>query len=130
FAEATRTNYSEALALIAKERPDGFIVAQNPASWFNRHTIIAFALQHRIPAMFQDREAVDDGGLMSYSVNYQDLWRRAAGYIDRIFKGEKPGELPIQQPTKFELVINLKTAKAIGIDVPPLVLAQADVVIE
>jgi putative tryptophan/tyrosine transport system substrate-binding protein len=130
FAEATPTNYADALALIAKERPDGFIVAANPASWFNRHTIIAFALQHRVPAMFQDRELVDDGGLMSYSVNYPDLWRRVAGYIDRIFKGEKPGELPIQQPTNFELVINLKTARAIGLEIPAPVLAQAAEVIE
>jgi len=130
FAEATRTNFADALGLIAKERPDGFIVAQNPASWFNRHTIIAFSLQHRIPAMFPDRESVVEGGLMSYSMSYPDVWRRVAGYIDRILKGEKPGELPIQQPAKFELVINLKTAKAIGLDVPPLALAQADAVIE
>lgn len=130
LAEATRTNFADALALIANERPDCFIVAQNPASWFNRHSIIAASLQHRIPAMFPDRESADDGGLMSYAVSYPDIWRQVAGYIDRILKGEKPGELPIQQPTKFELVINLKTAKAIGLDVPPVVLAQADVVIE
>ena len=130
FAEATRSDYSEAFALIAKERPDAFIVAQNPASWFHRHSIIAFALQHRVPAMFQSRELVDDGGLMSYSVDYPDNWRRVAGYIDRILKGEKPGELPIQQPTKFELVINLKTARAIGLEMPAIVLAQADEVVE
>jgi putative ABC transport system substrate-binding protein len=80
--------------------------------------------------MFPDGEAVDDGGLMSYAVSYPDIWRQVAGYIDRILKGEKPGELPIQQPSKFELIINLKTAKAIGLDVPPIVLAQADTVIE
>jgi len=82
------------------------------------------------PAMFPDRESVEEGGLMSYSVSYPDVWRRVAGYIDGILKGEKPGELPIQQPAKFELVINLKTAKAIGLDVPPFALAQADAVIE
>ena len=92
--------------------------------------MLDFALQNRLPAMYAAPEFVDGGGLMSYAPNYGDQFRRAAIYVDKILKGAKPGDLPVEQPTKFELVVNLKTAKQIGLTSPPNVLARADRVIK
>jgi ABC-type uncharacterized transport system substrate-binding protein len=127
-AEHTLTNYTDAFALMAKERPDALVVSANPAA--NPKAIIDFASEHRMPAIYPWRQYVLDGGLMSYGIDLQDQYHRSAGYVDRILKGENPAELPIQQPTKFELVVNLKTAKAIGVEIPAPVLAQAAEVIE
>jgi putative ABC transport system substrate-binding protein len=92
--------------------------------------IIKLAAQHRLPAVYNSRYWIAEGGLVSYGADVLDQYRRTAGYIDRILKGEKPADLPVQAPTKYELVVNLKTAKALGLTIPPSVLARADEVIE
>ena len=102
----------------------------NPVGFANRAQIVSFAQRNRLPSMFPTKEYVDSGGLMSYGPSLVDLFRRAAGYVDKILKGAKPADLPVQQPTKFELVINLKTAKALGLTIPPSLLLRADQVIE
>jgi putative tryptophan/tyrosine transport system substrate-binding protein len=108
----------------------GLIVTGSPAATVHRALIIGLAARHRLPAVYHSRFYVPSGGLVAYGPDFVEEFRRAAAYVDRILKGEKPADLPVQAPTKFELVINLKTAKAIGLDVPPPLIARADEVIE
>jgi putative ABC transport system substrate-binding protein len=96
----------------------------------HRGLIVALAAQHELPAVYYDRMFISAGGLISYGPDILDQYRRAAGYVDRVLRGEKPADLPVQAPVKYELVLNLKTAKTLGLDVPPTLLARADEVIE
>ena len=108
---------------------DGLIVT-GQMNQIQRDRIIGLAARYRLPAVYPFRRFATDGGLISYGVDQADLYRRAAGYVDRILKGAKPADLPVQAPTKYELIINMKTAKALGLDIPPMLLARADKVIE
>jgi ABC-type uncharacterized transport system substrate-binding protein len=108
----------------------GLITTGSPLAAFHRDLIITLTARHKLPAVYFERTFVTAGGLVSYGPDFVDQFRRAASYVDRILKGEKPADLPVQAPTKYELVINLKTAKALGLDVPPTLLARADEVIE
>ena len=119
-----------AVAAFARSANGGLIVTGSASATVHRDLIITLAARHKLPAVYSDRSFVTAGGLISYGPDLVDQYRRAAGYVDRILKGEKPADLPVQAPTKYELVINLKTAKALGLDVPPTLLARADEVIE
>jgi ABC-type uncharacterized transport system substrate-binding protein len=130
--EVNRTeNFDRAFSAITKDRAQALIVpAPNPVGFANRAQIASFAQKNKLPSIYGQNEYVDAGGLMSYGPNNTDLWRRAATFVDKILKGAKPADLPVEQPMKFELVINLKTAKQIGLTIPPNVLARADKVIK
>src|SRR5262249_47325605 len=119
-----------AVAAFARSPNGGLITTAASAANVFRDLIIKLALQHKLPTVFYERSFVAAGGLVSYGTNFVDQYRRAAGYVDRILKGEKPADLPVQAPTKYELAINLKSAKALGLTVPPALLARADEVIE
>ena len=119
-----------AITAFAHSPNGGLIVTGSALVGIHRHLIIALAARHKLPAVYVERTYVAAGGLVSYGSDFLDQYRRAASYVDRILKGEKPADLPVQQPTKYELVINLKTAKALGLDIPPTLLARADEVIE
>jgi len=105
-------------------------VTASAAATLHRDLIITLAARHKLPAVYSERSFVAAGGLISYGADYIDQYRKAAGYVDRVLKGEKPADLPVQAPTKYETVLNLKTAKALGLDVPAIVLTRADEVIE
>jgi putative ABC transport system substrate-binding protein len=113
-----------------KQRADAVMVLSSPVVTFHRKKVAELAARNRIPAIYQVRDSVEAGGLLTYGVSITDLWRRSATYVDKILKGAKPADLPVEQPTKFELVINLKAAKQIGLTIPPNVLARADRVIK
>jgi putative ABC transport system substrate-binding protein len=115
---------------VADEPRSGLVVLPDPLFGARRANITALALQRRLPAMYPLRFWASEGGLISYGVDQLDLYRRTATYVDRILKGEAPGDLPVQQPTKFELAVNLRTAKAIGLTIPETFLSRADEVIE
>ena len=128
--EAPDLDYDRAFATILGERVDALFVIMSPILTRDRKQIVDRAAKHRLPAIYEWREHVEVGGLMSYGGSIVDLSRRVAAYVDRILKGAKPGELPVEQPTKFELVINAKTAKTLGLTLPPSLLARADQIIE
>jgi putative ABC transport system substrate-binding protein len=119
-----------AFAAMQRERAQALVVQITPFSADNARRIVELAAQHRLPAMYDVRSFVDAGGLVSYGPSLPEMFRRAAFYVDRILKGAKPADLPIEQPTKFEMVINLKTASALGLSIPQSLLVRADQVIE
>jgi ABC-type uncharacterized transport system substrate-binding protein len=122
--------FAGAFAAMTRERADAFFGAAGILTFEHRDSIVNLAAESRIPAMWGHRQFVEAGGLMSYAVNFYDQVRRAAGYVDQILKGAKPGDLSVQQPTKFEFILNLKTARTLGLSLPPAPLALADEVIE
>jgi ABC-type uncharacterized transport system substrate-binding protein len=124
------SDIDQAIDSFAQEPGGGLIAPPDSTTLPHRDLILVLAARHCLPAVYPYRFFLTSGGLMSYGMDYADVFRRAAEYVDRILKGEKPGDLPVQLPTKYELVINLKTAKALGLEVPPTLLARADEVIE
>jgi putative ABC transport system substrate-binding protein len=129
-AVANADDLPEAFAQFQREGAQALIVQVNPLTLQHRPKVVELAAQQRLPAMYEVRSFVDDTGLVSYGPDLTEMYRRAAAYVDRIFKGAKPGDLAIEQPTKFELVINLKTAKALGLTIPQSLLLRADEVIQ
>ena len=129
-AEALPNDYASAFASITQAGVQAIFVGGTAVNSANRHLIVDFAARSHLPAIYHNRQFIDVGGLISYGVDFLDLFRRAAGYVDQILKGTKPADLPVEQPTKFELVINLKTAKALGLTMPQSLLLRADEVIE
>jgi putative ABC transport system substrate-binding protein len=129
-AVRSATEYDEAFVAIVQEHADGVLVLSTPLFIAGAKRLAELAITHKIPSLFGPKQHVQVGGLMSYSPDRADLWRRCAIYVDKILKGAKPADLPVQRPTKFELVINLKTAKVIGLAVPPSFILRADEVIE
>ena len=131
FIDVRTTNdFAPAFEAASRERAEAVLVGIDGLTQANRHLIAELAAKHRIPTAYPAREFAEAGGLLSYGVSYPDLYRRAASYVDRIFKGEAPGNLPIEQPVRFELVINLKTARELRFSIPPTMLTRADEVIE
>jgi putative ABC transport system substrate-binding protein len=126
----SENDLADAFEAARRQGPDALVAVEDPLTLSNRKLIADSAASQQLPAIYGLREFAAAGGLMSYGANLADLYRRAAAYVDKILKGAKPADLPVQQPTKFDFVINLKTAKALGIEIPPTVLARADEVIE
>ena len=129
-AEHEPTGYADVFARLLRDRPHALFVPLNAPAFTHRQLLADFAAEHRLPGMYPYRWNVEAGGLMSYGSDTTDLYRRAAGHVDRILKGAKPADLAVEQPTKFEMVINMKTARALGLTISPVFLAQADEVIE
>jgi ABC-type uncharacterized transport system substrate-binding protein len=123
-------DFDGAFEAVLKERAQALTTAAGPVISINQQRIVAFAAKNRLPAIYPYSEIIDAGGLMFYGMSFSDFFRRAATYVDKILKGAKPADLPVEQPTKFEFVINLITAKQIGVTIPPNVLARADRVIK
>ena len=124
------TEYESAFRAIVEERANAVLVLSTPLFIAGAKRLAELSLAHKLPSLFGPKHHVEAGGLMSYSPDRADLWRRGALYVDKILRGIDPADLPVQQPTKFELAINLKTAKAIGLSIPPSLLTRADEVIE
>jgi len=127
---ASRSEFEDAFAVIAAGQADALFVSNSAVSFLHRRLILEFALKRGIAGVYPFREFAEDGGLLTYGVDLRDMVRRSTIYLDRILKGARPGDLPVEQPTKFELLINLKTAKALGLTIPPSLLQRADQVIE
>ena len=123
-------NFEEAFSMMSREQVAGFVAVATPPTLSHRDRLAELAREHRLPSMFETRENVEAGGFMSYAPDFRDMTRLAATYIDKILKGAKPADLPVEQAAKYQLVINLKAAKALGLEVPPTLLARADEVIE
>jgi putative ABC transport system substrate-binding protein len=130
FEARDPSQLDSALSRMEKDRAGALIVTPDPLFSSQRSRIMDFLVRRRLPSMFFYKEFVDAGGLMSYGPSFPDSYRRAATYVDKILKGAKPADLPVEQPTKFEFIINLKAAKQIGLTIPPTVLARADKVIK
>jgi putative ABC transport system substrate-binding protein len=129
-AEHTPDNYEDAFARIVREHPDALLVPNSTSNYARRRLIVDFAMKSRLPGMYPVRDFTEAGGLISYGLDFRDLFRRVTVHVDKTLKGAKPADLPIEQPTKFELVVNLKTAKALGLTIPQTVLIRADEVIQ
>jgi putative tryptophan/tyrosine transport system substrate-binding protein len=125
-----RDDFKPAFDMASRQRGNALVFSIDTVTQGSSQLIVDLAAQHRLPAIYASREFADAGGLMTFGVNYPDLYRRAAVYVDKILKGSNPVDLPIEQPTKFELVINVRAAKALGIEIPPTVIIRADEVIE
>jgi len=130
FEVSTPERIEDVIAAVAKSRPGAFVASGDPLFWVTRQQLVEAVARHRLPTMWESRRFVEAGGLISYGADPGELYRRAATYADRILKGTKPADLPIEQATNFELVINLKTAHALSITIPPLVLLRADHVVQ
>ena len=130
FDARTPEDIAAAFVAAGRQRPDALSAATETVTQANRSLIAGLATEHRLPAVYGSREFVDAGGLIAYGVSYPDLYRRAAIFVDKIFKGAKPADLPVEQPTRFELIVNLKAARRIGLTIPETFLARADEVIE
>jgi putative ABC transport system substrate-binding protein len=126
----TPEEFPKAIAAVNLERTDGLVVVGNPVNWRNRQAIADFALTKRLPSIGEERQFVESGVLVSYGTNYTELFRRSATFVDKVLKGAKPADLPVELPTTFDMVINLKAAKALDITIPASVIARADEVIE
>ncbi|HEY7540375.1 MAG TPA: ABC transporter substrate-binding protein [Methylomirabilota bacterium] len=124
------SDFSRAFSALERLRPDAIVAFSDPLTVLNRRKIVEFAVRQRLPLISELRQFAEAGALMSYGASLTDLFRRAAGHVDKILRGAKPADLPVEQPTKFELIVNMKTAKALGLTIPPSLLLQADQVIE